>query len=132
MVGALNRRMDALSEQIARTDAWASELSARVHTVVLERLVDLRHHLAEGRASGLRLDLVRMAQSRRRLLGELDRVTTVLDRTLEQIRGTIRRTVGEERLRRWKVAFGVGEEAIGPLEAGQFAAPETNVEIPTV
>ncbi len=132
VVGALNRRMDVLSEQIERTDQWATELSSRVQTVVVQRLTDLRHHLAEGRASSLRLDLVRMAQSRRRLRGELDRVTTVLDRLRGQTTGSIRRTVGEERLRRWKALLGLGEEDLGPPEAGQFAPPEAQVEIPIV
>jgi hypothetical protein len=103
-----------------------------VRTVVVERLVELRHDLGQGRPGGIRLDRVRMATSRRRLLGQIGRVTGVLDRSIEQTRGAIRGALGEERLRRWTAALGIQEETYGALEAGQFAPPAVKAEVPTV
>lgn len=132
VLSALKRRMDTLAEQVARAEDWTEELGTKIRSVVYERLADLRLQLAEGRASELRLDLVRMAHSRRRLLGELDRVTTVIDRIGEQATNRIRGVIGEGRLGRWKSSLGLAPEGELAFEAGQFAPPVPCFEVPIV
>jgi hypothetical protein len=131
--GAFERSRSTIAGYVDASRSWPEQLSDALRTSVLGVLEELRGQLVDGDVSRARIDSMRRAATGLRLMREAGALPSRLARARLEVRRTLRRMLGEDRLDRWRIGLGLPAVTTGAGEdAGSFTLPNVTKQLPVV
>jgi Kef-type K+ transport system membrane component KefB len=132
LVGGIDRNREVVRGHLDVTAGWAEEVGTGLREAVLGSVDTLRRQLVDGELTQAQIDSMRRRAVGRQLRRKAERIPTLVDRSMDLLRQTIRRTLGEERLEAWRRLLGLPSRGRGPLARASFAAPRAAEHLPLV